>query len=51
LNHGGINYGRTVRGPFITIKYDYDALIDEYGKKIEPVMAITFKKTYCKFLL
>lgn len=33
--HGGTNFGRTSGGPFITTSYDYDAPIDEYGKKME----------------
>lgn len=31
--HGGTNFGRTAGGPFITTSYDYDAPLDEYGKK------------------
>lgn len=34
--HGGTNFGRTSGGPFITTSYDYDAPIDEYGKKNKP---------------
>ncbi|KAI3986833.1 hypothetical protein MKX01_039807, partial [Papaver californicum] len=29
--HGGINFGPTSGGPFITTSYDYDSPIDEYG--------------------
>ncbi|KAF3624124.1 hypothetical protein FXO37_31518 [Capsicum annuum] len=30
--HGGTNFRLTAGGPFITISYDYDAPIDEYGE-------------------
>ena len=30
--YGGTNFGRTAGGPFIATSYDYDALIDEYGR-------------------
>lgn len=32
--HGGTNFGRTAGGPFIATSYDYDALIDEYGRSL-----------------
>jgi len=31
--HGGTNFGRTAGGPFIATSYDYDAPLDEYGKR------------------
>jgi len=31
--HGGTNFDRTSGGPFIATSYDYDALLDEYGRK------------------
>ncbi|KAH9662969.1 Beta-galactosidase 3 [Citrus sinensis] len=34
MYHGGTNFGRSAGGPFITTSYDYDAPIDEYGKKL-----------------
>jgi len=38
--HGGTNFGRTAGGPFITTSYDYDAPVDEYGEKFEPISSI-----------
>jgi hypothetical protein len=32
--HGGTNLDRSSGGPFIATSYDYDAPIDEYGKKL-----------------
>lgn len=31
--HGGTNFEHTAGGPFIATSYDYDAPIDEYGRK------------------
>ncbi|CAK8573013.1 unnamed protein product [Lathyrus sativus] len=36
MYHGGTNFGRSARGPFITMRYDYDAPIDEYSLLREP---------------
>ncbi|KAL8146036.1 hypothetical protein AgCh_003971 [Apium graveolens] len=36
MYHGGTNFGRTARGPFITTSYDYDAPLDEYGMIRQP---------------
>jgi hypothetical protein len=38
--HGGTNFERTAGGPFITTSYDYDAPIDEYGERFEPISSI-----------
>jgi hypothetical protein len=31
---GGTNFNRTSGGPFYITSYDYDAPIDEYGRRI-----------------
>lgn len=40
--HGGTNFGRTAGGPFITTSYDYDAPLDEYGKKKKKLIYFVF---------
>ncbi|KAL6557909.1 Beta-galactosidase 3 [Orobanche minor] len=36
MHHGGMNFGRSAGGPFITTSYDYDAPLDEYGLIRQP---------------
>uniref|UniRef100_A0A0E0ACF9 Beta-galactosidase n=1 Tax=Oryza glumipatula TaxID=40148 RepID=A0A0E0ACF9_9ORYZ len=36
MYHGGMNFGRTSGGPYITTSYDYDAPLDEYGNLRQP---------------
>ncbi|KAF8397786.1 hypothetical protein HHK36_016709 [Tetracentron sinense] len=36
MYHGGTNFGRTARRPYIATSYDYDAPLDEYGNLNQP---------------
>ncbi|XVF88934.1 hypothetical protein PTKIN_Ptkin19aG0090900 [Pterospermum kingtungense] len=36
MYHGGTNFGRTSGGPYITISYDYNAPLNEYGNLNQP---------------
>jgi hypothetical protein len=39
--HGGTNLDRSSGGPFIATSYDYDAPIDEYGKKLSAFFGLS----------